>query len=55
MEHSAQGMSNGLMGPLSRGIPVQSITAGGPDTITMKQHLGGHLLVVDELAPLIHT
>jgi hypothetical protein len=55
MEHGAQGMSNGLMGPLSRGILVRSITAGGPDNITMKQNQGSHFLVVGDLAPLIHT
>jgi hypothetical protein len=46
MEHGAQGMSNGLMGPLSRGILVRSITAGGPDNITMKKNKLGHCLVV---------
>jgi hypothetical protein len=55
MEHGTQGVSNGLMGPLSRGIMVRSISTGGPDNITMEQDQGGHLLVSGELAPLIHT
>jgi hypothetical protein len=55
MEHDAQGMSNDLMGLLSRGILVRSITAGGPDNITMKHNQDFHFLFVGEIAPLIHT